>query len=368
MSSNPNKFLTPKDIKVEALTPYCSKIELQPLERGFGHTLGNALRRILLSSMPGCDITDVQIDGVVHEYSSIEGVQEDVTDIILNLKELAIKLNGQEELEIAIHKKGPCVITAQDFSEGYDVEVVNPDHIIAHLDANGEINMRVTVKYGRGYEPVTARKFDEEEGKKIGVIAVDAIYSPVKRVSFEVENARVEQRTDLDKLIINLETNGTLDPKEAICRCATILQQQLEPFVDLEHYAVKEIKKEEDSLDPLFLRPIDDLELTVRAANCLRSEGVQYIGDLVLKCETDLLKTPNLGRKSMNEIKSALSKQGLMLGMVLEEWPPSFLKYRELQKEARKLEDGAEEELSDDMEDEADELTLEEEEKSPTEE
>lgn len=325
MSRNPNQFLTPKEIKVEPITPFHAKVVLEPFERGFGHTLGNSLRRILLSSMPGCAVTDIQIEGVLHEYSTIEGVQEDVIDIMLNLKALAVKLHDKDSAVLTLNKKGPGVVTAQDFEVDHDVEIVNPNHIIAHLNDNGEINMKVTVKRGRGYEPASVRKFNDDEGEKIGVFQVDATFSPVKRVSCEVENARVEQRTDLDKLIINLETDGTLDPKEAISRCASILDQQLKPFVNLEKFISEEKDVDEQGVDEIFMSSIDVLDLTARAANCLRPD-VRFIGDLVQKSETDLLKTPNLGKKSMNEIKQALTVHGLSLGMEIEGWPPIFLK------------------------------------------
>lgn len=339
MSRNPNQFLTPKEIKVDQITPLHSKIVLEPFERGFGHTFGNALRRLLLSSMPGNAVTAIQIDGVPHEYSTIEGVEEDVLDISLNLKSLAVKLHEKEETVLNLSKKGPGLVTAKDFDDNHDVEIVNPDHIIAHLNENGSLDMKVTIKKGRGYEPANIRQLDDD--KTIGVLQVDAVFTPVKRVSYSVENARVEQRTDLDKLIIDIETNGTLDAEEAIRRCATIMQKQLEVFVDLENYAVDEPEKEQNALDPLLLRPVEDLELTVRAINCLRTQGVRLIGDLIMKSETDLLKTPNLGRKSMNEIKGALHDLGYTLGTPIENWPPAYLQsqYKELQKDLKKRED-----------------------------
>lgn len=336
---NPNEFLTPKEIVVERINPWHSRIVLQPFENGFGYTLGNSLRRILLSSMPGCAVTDVEIEGVLHEYSSIEGVQEDVMDILLNLKELAVKLHEKDMVVLELHKKGLGAVTAADIMTTHDAEIVNPEHVIAHLNEHGELKMKITVRRGRGYEPASSRRVAENETKKIGVLLVDAIFTPVKRVAFSVENARVERRTDLDKLVIDLETNGTLDPEEAIRRSATIMQQQLAAFVDLESYAVKESKKEEDSLDPKLMRPIEDLELTVRATNCLRGEHIQYIGDLVQKEEADLLKTPNLGKKSLNEIKEALANHGLALGEKLPNWPPHFFKTADLKSVKRKQEE-----------------------------
>ncbi|MCP4473874.1 MAG: DNA-directed RNA polymerase subunit alpha [Gammaproteobacteria bacterium] len=330
MSDRPNQFLTPREIKVEKVNPpFHSRILLEPFERGFGHTLGNSLRRILLSSMPGCAVTEVKIEGVLHEYSTIEGVQEDVIDIILNLKEVAFVLNEREETLLSLKKKGPGVVTAADITLDHDVELINPEQVIAHLDKNGELDMQITIKSGRGYEPVSARHH-EESNKKIGVLEVDALFSPVKRVVCSVENARVERRTDLDKLIIELETNGTLDPEEAIRRAATIMQQQLSAFVDLDNYSMEQAVTEEETLPPILLRPIEDLELPVRATNCLRGEQVQYIGDLVQKHENDLLKTPNLGKKSLTEIKQALVDQGLSLGMRHDGWPPHFLRNRDL--------------------------------------
>ena len=317
-------FLTPKNIQVQVIAPTSYKITLEPLERGFGHTLGNALRRILLSSMPGAAIVEVQIDGVLHEYSSIEGVREDVVDILLNLKNVAIRLAGRSEVTLKLHKKGAGPIIAGDVDLDHGVEIVNPDHIIAHLTKDGEINMTLKVVVGRGYEPVLLRE-SAGETRPVGVLPLDASYSPVRRVTYQVENARVEKRTDLDKLIIELETNGTLDPEEAIRRAATILQHQLATFVELQHEEYSELSSKEEKIDPVLLRPVDDLELTVRAANCLKAENIYYIGDLVQRSENDLLKTPNLGKKSLMEIKSVLAQRGLSLGMSIDRWPPAEL-------------------------------------------
>lgn len=320
-------FLTPKNIQVQVLTPSHFKITLEPLERGFGHTLGNALRRILLSSMPGAAIVDVTIDGVLHEYSSIEGVREDVVDILLNLKGVAIKLDGRDQVTLTLQKKGAGAITASDIQADHGVQIVNPEHVLAHLTKNGEINMKVKVALGRGYEPASTRAAPEET-RSVGSLLLDASFSPVERVTYQVENARVEKRTDLDKLIIDLETNGTLDPEEAIRRSATILQHQLAAFVEFQHEERKELSSKEERIDPLLLRPVDDLELTVRAANCLKAENIYYIGDLVQRSETDLLKTPNLGKKSLMEIKSVLAQRGLSLGMAIEQWPPTEFQER----------------------------------------
>lgn len=319
-------FLTPQLIQVEEYDKCHSKVVLEPLERGFGHTLGNALRRILLSSMPGCAVEEVDIDGVVHEYSTIEGVREDVIEILLNLKGLAVVLNVGEEAVLTLAKKGPGVVTAADIETDHDVDIVNPDHVIANLNKNGELNMRITVRRGRGYAPADSRAGDDEESRSVGKLLLDASYSPVTRVSYSVENARVEQRTDLDKLIIDLKTNGTIEPEEAIRRAATILQHQLAVFVDLHSEIISEPEEHQDQIDPILLRPVDDLELTVRSANCLKAEDIYYIGDLIQRTEVELLKTPNLGKKSLTEIKDVLATRGLSLGLRLENWPPASLK------------------------------------------
>ncbi|WP_017939144.1 DNA-directed RNA polymerase subunit alpha [Zestomonas thermotolerans] len=326
MQISVNEFLTPRHIDVQEVSPTRAKITLEPLERGFGHTLGNALRRILLSSMPGCAVVEAEIDGVLHEYSAIEGVQEDVIEILLNLKGLAIKLHGRDEVTLSLSKKGPGVVTAADIQLDHDVEIVNGDHVIANLADNGSLNMKLTVRRGRGYEPADARQTDEEESRSIGRLQLDASFSPVRRVAYVVENARVEQRTNLDKLVIDLETNGTLDPEEAIRRAATILQQQLAAFVDLKSDSEPVVVQQEDEIDPILLRPVDDLELTVRSANCLKAENIYYIGDLIQRTEVELLKTPNLGKKSLTEIKDVLASRGLSLGMRLDNWPPASLK------------------------------------------
>ena len=326
MQNSVTEFLTPRHIDVEEISLTRAKVTLEPLERGFGHTLGNALRRILLSSMAGCAVVEAEIDGVQHEYSAIEGVQEDVIDILLNLKGLAIHMASRDQATLTLTKKGPGVVTAADIQLDHDVEIVNPDHVIAHLNDKGELNMKLKIARGRGYESADSRRQDEEETRAIGRLQLDATYSPVYRVSYVVESARVEQRTDLDKLVIDLETNGTLDPDEAIRRAATILQQQLAVFVDLEGEVEPEPVKEEDEVDPILLRPVDDLELTVRSANCLKAENIYYIGDLIQRTEVELLKTPNLGKKSLTEIKDVLASRGLSLGMRLDNWPPASLK------------------------------------------
>lgn len=326
MQSAVNEFLTPRHIDVSESSPTRAKVVLEPLERGFGHTLGNALRRILLSSMPGCAIIEAEIDGVEHEYSAIEGVQEDVIEILLNLKGVAVVMHGKDQATLSLSKKGPGVVTAGDIQVDHEVEIKNPEHVIATISGDVDLSMKLTVARGRGYQPADARRNDEEETRAIGRLQLDASFSPVKRLAYSVESARVEQRTDLDKLILDLETDGTLDPEEAIRRSATILQQQLAVFVDLEGEAQAEPEEQEEQIDPILLRPVDDLELTVRSANCLKAESICYIGDLIQRTEVELLKTPNLGKKSLTEIKDVLASRGLSLGMRLENWPPASLK------------------------------------------
>ncbi|MBV1790329.1 DNA-directed RNA polymerase subunit alpha [Marinobacterium sp. D7] len=327
MQRSVNEFLSPRHIDVQEISKTRAKVTLEPLERGFGHTLGNALRRILLSSMPGCAITEVEIDGVLHEYSSIEGVQEDVIEILLNLKGVAIAMHNSDEAVLTLSKSEPGPVTAGDIQLNQDVEIANPDHVIAHLNSGANLNMHLTVTRGRGYVPADARISEDDETRAIGRLQLDASYSPVLRVSYAVESARVEQRTDLDKLVIDIESNGTIDPEECIRRAATILQQQLAVFVDLED-ASEQTRSEpaEPEIDPVLLRPVDDLELTVRSANCLKAEQIYYIGDLIQRTEVELLKTPNLGKKSLTEIKDVLASKGLSLGMRLENWPPASLK------------------------------------------
>ncbi|MEJ2107404.1 MAG: DNA-directed RNA polymerase subunit alpha [Acidiferrobacteraceae bacterium] len=323
MQSSATQFLKPRLVDVQAVSNTRAKVTLEPLERGFGHTLGNALRRILLSSMPGCAITEVKIDGVLHEYSAIEGVQEDVIEILMNLKTLALRMHGRDEVVLNLSKSGPGPVTAADITLEHDVEVVDPDHLIATLTKGTSLDMQLTATRGRGYMPVVAG--DSEEGKSIGVMQLDASYSPIRRVAYDVENARVEQRTDLDKLVLDIETNGAIDPEEAIRRAANILQDQISVFVDLKSEEGAKEEKAEPQMDPLLLRPVDDLELTVRSANCLKAENIFYIGDLIQRTENELLKTPNLGKKSLTEIKDVLAQHGLSLGMRLENWPPSSL-------------------------------------------
>ena len=317
-------FLTPRIINVQNITPLHAKVTMEPFERGYGHTLGNAIRRVLLSSMPGFAPTEVQISGVVHEYSALDGVQEDVVDILLNLKGIVLKLHNTTEAVLILKKKGEGVATAGDIEVGHDVEIINPDHVVAHLTAGGKIDMQIKVEMGRGYVPGTARE-DANESRAIGSILLDASFSPVHRVSYLVENARVEQRTDLDKLVMDIETNGVVDPEEAIRYAARVLVEQLSVFADLKGTPLPVEEPEAPQIDPRLLRPVDDLELTVRSANCLKAENIYYIGDLIQRTENELLKTPNLGRKSLNEIKEVLASRGLSLGMELEDWPPTKL-------------------------------------------
>ena len=327
MQGSLGDLLKPHLVDVQKISDTKAKVILEPLERGFGHTLGSSLRRILLSSMPGCAVVEAEIDGVLHEYSTIEGVQEDVIEILLNLKELAIVMHGKDEATLTLNKSGAGPVTAGDITLGADIEVMNPDHVIANLSKTGEINMTIKVARGRGYQPSTARASDED--RAIGSLLLDATYSPVLKVTYSVDSARVDQRTNLDKLIIELETNGTLDPEEAIRASATILQDQLTHFIDLKGKAEVEQKADEPEVDPILIRPVDDLELTVRSANCLKAENIYYIGDLIQRTEVELLKTPNLGKKSLTEIKDVLATKGLSLGMRLENWPPAQLKEKQ---------------------------------------
>jgi DNA-directed RNA polymerase subunit alpha len=316
-------MLVPQNINVVEMSPSSYKVVLEPFERGFGYTIGAALRRILLSSMPGAAVVEAQIDGVVHEYSTLEGVKEDVVDILLNLKELAFQLHGKSEAMLVLKKDKVGPVLASDIELTDGIEIVDPDHVICHLTQDKPLNMVLKVESGYGYVPAMVRRGMASSGKPVGALFLDASFSPVVKVVYQVENARVENRTDLDKLILTVETNGTLLPDELIRRAATILQHQLSVFAELRLVDPSEGKHEEDSIDPILLRPVDDLELTVRAANCLKAEQIYYIGDLVQRTENDLLKTPNLGKKSMTEIKSVLLSRGLNMGMQIENWPPT---------------------------------------------
>ena len=312
-----NELLTPRIIDVQNISPLHAKVVMEPFERGYGHTLGNALRRILLSSMTGYAPTEVKIAGIVHEYSALEGVQEDVVDILLNIKGIVLKLHSKSEAILSLKKTGKGIVTASDIEVGHDVEIMNPDHIIAHLTAVGKIDIQLKVEEGRGYVPATTRR-NKDSDKAIGTILLDASFSPIRRVSYTVESARVEQRTDLDKLIMDLETNGVVDPEEAIRYAARVLVQQLSVFADLESTPIAKEQPQIPQIDPILLRPVDDLELTVRSANCLKVENIYYIGDLIQRTEAELLRTPNLGRKSLNEIKEVLAARELTLGMKID--------------------------------------------------
>jgi DNA-directed RNA polymerase subunit alpha len=319
MQSNATTLLKPRIIDVENISPAHAKVVMEPFERGYGHTLGNALRRILLSSMPGYAPTEVKISGVLHEYSTIEGVQEDVVDILLNLKGLVLKLHNRSDTTLKLKKSVAGPVTGHDIEQTHDVEIVNPDHVIANLTAGGKIDMQIKVEKGRGYVAATARR--NEDNRTIGSILLDASYSPVRRVSYAVENARVEQRTDLDRLVMDIETNGAIEPEEAVRFAARVLVEQLSVFADLQGTPMLTEEAKSPQVDPILLQPVDDLELTVRSANCLKAENIYYIGDLIQRTENELLKTPNLGRKSLNEIKEVLASKGLTLGMKLENWP-----------------------------------------------
>lgn len=334
MQTAGTELLKPRIVEVKKFSDTSAKVTLEPLDRGFGHTLGNALRRVLLSSLSGSAVVEAKIRGVEHEYSSIEGVQEDVVDILLNLKGLAIRLTGtRPEVVLKLHKKGPGMITAADITGEHDVEIINPNHVIANLTKAGELEMELKVKIGRGYQPATQRLL-EDDSNSIGWLRLDASFSPIYRVAYSVESARVEQRTNLDKLVLELQTNGTVDPETAVRQAAKILQDQLSVIVDLQGTRI-EVESgglsTSASVDPILLRPVDELELTVRSANCLKAENIYYIGDLVQRSENELLKTPNLGKKSLTEIKDVLATHGLSLGMRLENWPPPEGLYHEHQ-------------------------------------
>ena len=329
MTVTANQVLRPRGPQIERLADNRAKVVIEPLERGYGHTLGNALRRVLLSSIPGFAITEVEIDGVLHEYTTVEGLQEDVLEVLLNLKDIAIRMGTGESSTLTLSRQGPGVVTAGDIKTDHNVEILNPAHVIAHLTKDTALNMRLKIERGFGYQPAAARRRPDEETRTIGRLMLDASFSPVRRVAYAVESARVEQRTDLDKLVIDIETNGTIDAEEAIRRAGSILKDQLSVFVDLQGEEEASSKPSEMQFDPILLRPVDELELTVRSANCLKAENIHYIGDLVQRTEVELLRTPNLGKKSLTEIKEVLQSHGLMLGMRLDGWPPAGLKHDE---------------------------------------
>jgi len=321
------KLLRPRVVEVDERSDYSAKIIIEPLERGFGHTLGNAFRRILLSSIPGCAITEVNIDGVQHEFSTLEGVREDVVEILLNLKTLSFIMPDREEAELSIKATGGTV-TAADIQLPDGVEVANPEQVICNLDKKASITMHMTVEKGVGYEPSTNR-VNTEESRPIGQLVLDASFCPVKRVSYEVDNARLHQKTNLDKLTLDIDTDGSISAEDAVRTAARILVEQMAIFIDFKIETTVEEKEEVEKLNPILLKPIDELELTVRSANCLKAENIQYIGDLIQRTEVELLKTPNLGKKSLNEIKAVLSEMGLTLGVRLENWPPAAIRTAE---------------------------------------
>ncbi|MDR1075570.1 MAG: DNA-directed RNA polymerase subunit alpha [Xanthomonadaceae bacterium] len=323
MSVTAHQVLRPRGPQIERLSDHRAKIVIEPLERGYGHTLGNALRRVLLSSIPGFAITEVEIDGVLHEYTTLEGLEEDVLDVLLNLKDVAIRMHNGDGAMLTLAKQGPGVVTASDIKTDHNVEILNPDHVVCHLTKDTALNMRLKIERGFGYQPAASRRRPDEETHVIGRLMLDATFSPVRRVAYSVEAARVEQRTNLDKLVLDIETNGTIDAEEAVRTAADILSDQLSIFGDFTHRERGAAKPAAVGVDPMLLRPIDDLELTVRSANCLKAESIYYIGDLIQKTEVELLKTPNLGKKSLTEIKEVLAQRGLSLGMKLENWPPT---------------------------------------------
>jgi len=325
MTVSAHQVLRPRGPNIERLGANRAKVVIEPLERGYGHTLGNALRRVLLSSIPGFAITEVEIDGVLHEYTTVEGLQEDVLEVLLNLKDVAIRMHTAEHTTLTLQTKGPGVVTAADIKVDHNVEILNPDHVICTLTKDTALNMRLKIERGFGYQPATARRRPDEETRTIGRLMLDASFSPVRRVAYAVEAARVEQRTDLDKLVLDIETNGTIDAEDAIRTAADILTDQLSVFGDFTQRERGAAKPSVAGVDPVLLRPIDDLELTVRSANCLKAENIYYIGDLIQRTEVELLKTPNLGKKSLTEIKEVLAQRGLSLGMKLENWPPAGL-------------------------------------------
>ena len=325
MTVNAIQMLRPKGPQIERLSTTRARVVIEPLERGYGHTIGNALRRVLLSSIPGCAITEVEIDGVLHEYTTLEGLQEDVLDVLLNLKDVAIRMHNVESTMLTLQKKGPGVVTAADIKTDHNVEILNGEHVICTLTKDTALNMRLKIERGFGYQPAAARRRPDEESRAIGRLMLDASFAPVRRVAYAVEAARVEQRTDLDKLVLDIETNGTIDSEEAIRTAASILTDQLSVFGDFIVRGPASNKSTAGGVDPTLMRPIDDLELTVRSANCLKAENIYYIGDLIQRTEVELLKTPNLGKKSLTEIKEVLASRGLALGMKLENWPPAGL-------------------------------------------
>jgi len=296
-------------------------VVVEPLERGFGLTLGNALRRVLLSSLQGAAVTAVQIDGVLHEFSTVEGVREDVTNIVLNIKAIAVAMHAEGPKRMRMSAEGPCEVTAGMIEAGADIEIMNPDLVLCTLDKGAKLNMEFTVDTGKGYRPATQNRPEEAP---VGLIPVDSVFSPVRKVTYSVEDTRVGQITDYDKLTLHVETNGAVSPEDAVAYAARIIQDQLQVFINFEEPKAAEKKEEVDELpfNRNLLRRVEELELSVRSANCLKNDNIVYIGDLVQKTENDMLRTPNFGRKSLNEIKEVLHSMGLHLGMQVEGWPP----------------------------------------------
>ena len=322
-----SQFLKPSLVDIQKLSDTRTRLVLEPLERGFGHTLGNALRRIMLSSMEGSAVVEAQIDGVVHEYSAIDGIQEDVLDVLLNMKGLAFKLHDLDEVVLTVNKEGVGPVTAADIQLPHNVDVANTEHIIANL-TGGSLSITFKVEKGRGYIPSSTRQSSEDEERVIGQLYLDASFSPVNMVTYAVESARVENRTNLDRLILDVDTDGTLEAEDAIKYASTILSDQLSSFVDFTVIEEKIEEQEQETVDPALLQAIDELDLTVRSANCLKAENVYYVGDLIQRSEMELLKTPNLGKKSLTEIKDVLASKGLSLGMRLDNWPPASLEQK----------------------------------------
>ena len=325
LNKNWNTLIKPNKISVniDEKRPNIGKVIVEPLERGYGNTLGNALRRVLLSSLQGAAITAIRIPGVVHEFSSIPGVKEDVTDLILNLKSVVVKMHVAEQRTLKLHATGPCVVTASMIESTADAEVLNPDQIICHLSSGETLEMDLICTTGRGYVPAASMR---DSNQPIGVINIDALYSPVRSVAYKIENTRVGQVTDYDKLIMTIETNGVVTPDMAVALSARIMQDQLQSFITFEEIE-EEAKEELEELpfNPVLLKKVDELELSVRSQNCLKNDNIVYIGDLVIKTEAEMLKTPNFGRKSLNEIKEILSSYNLKFGMDIDGWPPENL-------------------------------------------
>ena len=321
IQKNWSELIKPNKLEIVSSTPTKAVIVAEPLERGYGLTLGNALRRVLLSSLQGASVTAVQIDGVLHEFSSIAGVREDVTDMVLNVKEIAVRMEGDGPKRMVVRKEGPGVVKAGDIQTVGDVEILNPEHVICTLDEGAEIRMELTVNTGKGYVPADRNR---AEDAPIGLIPIDSLYSPVRKVSYKIDATREGQVLDYDKLTLTIETNGAVTPEDAVAYAARIVQDQLSIFVNFDE-PVKEVVEEEVqelAFNPALLKKVDELELSVRSANCLKNDNIVYIGDLIQKTESEMLRTPNFGRKSLNEIKEVLSGMGLHLGMDVEDWPP----------------------------------------------